>query len=176
MNGKSYPPPPKLEVYFDDHLQFLGLRAEKDIPAGMFLVEYTGQDVPRSRETNAENFSPFLSYAFCRGNERTIDASEAGNISRFANHHCGGGNCESVTEPRSRVSLVSTVAIPSGNPITYDYGQEYRGIKTCRCPNPTHHWPHGWLQPREKGAYTIPKPPRPQQDRGPSGQFGPVLG
>jgi len=69
-----------------------------------------------------------------------IDATNRGNIARFINHSCDGGNMEAVTVRRPgdimpRVAMFAKRDIRAGEELLYSYGLPYAGPgrHTCCC-------------------------------------------
>ena len=57
-----------------------------------------------------------------------IDATGTGNVARFFNHHCGGGNLEPVIVRRAgsmipHVAMFASENITAGDELTFAYGQ-----------------------------------------------------
>lgn len=130
MSNLPNPRPPtyKLEVHRSS--SGLGLFAGENIPKGCFVVEYWGKIV-----LDAVSDKVGGRYLFDLDNGYTILGSTRKNIARYANHGCNP-NCETRIVG-DRVFISSIRPITAGEPITYDYGQEYFDafIKPygCRC-------------------------------------------
>jgi SET domain-containing protein len=108
----------------------LGLFAQKAIPKGKRIIEYTGPLIP-----NEEAESRSGKYFFGVNTKWSIDGSPRSNIARYINHSCTP-NAEAILSGR-RVWIWSKKNITAGEEITYDYGKEYfEGVIDpigCRC-------------------------------------------
>lgn len=95
-----------------------GLFAVYDIPAGAFILEYTGEKL--STGTAEQTGSRYL---FVVDDEWTVDGSVPGNVAGYINHACEP-NTEATIED-GRIMIYATRDIESGEEITIDYGDEY---------------------------------------------------
>jgi uncharacterized protein len=120
-----------------------GAFATRAIAKGERLVEYVGERLThaaadaRYDDHAAGTHHTFL---FAVNRSTVIDATMAGNDSRFINHSCAP-NCESVIEGR-RVFIDAIRNIRKGQELTYDYAYARDGTETeeeeaslyvCRC-------------------------------------------
>ncbi|XP_073317640.1 histone-lysine N-methyltransferase SUVR3 [Primulina huaijiensis] len=132
----------KLKIVKDDRKGW-GLYAAELIPEGKFVCEYTGELIStkesRQRQQKYDElasngcFTPALLVVkehFPSGNvciRINIDATRIGNVARFINHSCDGGNLETVIV-RSTGSLLSRVCffalreIQENEEISFSYG------------------------------------------------------
>jgi SET domain-containing protein len=70
-----------------------------------------------------------------------IDATKCGNVARFANHRCGGGNLSLVVVMQAgrlmpRIALVTNRHVACGEELCFEYGQvrrQERGERACLC-------------------------------------------
>lgn len=108
----------------------LGLFATSPIEPGMY-IEYIGARIP----TKDADKKKGARYLFEVNTQWTIDGSSRSNVARYINHSCDP-NCESVMDG-TRIFIKAIRPIPSGEELTYDYGEEYfdEFIKPigCRC-------------------------------------------
>ncbi len=92
-----------------------GCYAAEPIPAGAFIIEYTGEWVPAEEayRREADPARPGI-YTFWTGDEGAVDGLHGGNAARFINHSCSP-NCD---YPRARSSSSTTASAPraSGSP------------------------------------------------------------
>ena len=109
----------------------LGLFANREIPAGEFILEYTGTPVPT--ETADESESRYL---FEVDDEITLDGDTATNTAKYINHDCHP-NTEAEIDEESRIMITAVRTIEAGEELTIDYGDEYfdEFIRPtgCRC-------------------------------------------
>jgi SET domain-containing protein len=120
-----------------------GAFATRAIVKGERLIEYVGERLThaaadaRYDDHAADTHHTFL---FAVNRSTVIDATVAGNDSRFINHSCAP-NCESVIEG-GRVFIDAIQAIRKGQELTYDYAYARDGTETdeeeatlyvCRC-------------------------------------------
>ncbi|KNC56044.1 histone-lysine N-methyltransferase [Thecamonas trahens ATCC 50062] len=124
---------------FQTKLKGLGLRACSKVSQGDLIMEYVG-DIIDKREFNRrvkayadENITHF--YFMSIGNEEMIDATKAGNISRFINHSCApNARTEMWTVANEhRVGLYAVNDIYPGEEITFDYQFERYGAQAQQC-------------------------------------------
>ena len=106
----------------------IGLQANKDLPRGAFVVEYTGKLVRAGKEKRGR----YLMLANARW---TIDGSSRKNLARYLNHSCKP-NCQAYAVRNRRVKIYTLRRVRAGEELTIDYGKEYfddylKG--KCRC-------------------------------------------
>jgi len=122
-----------------------GCFARRDIPKGKRLIEYVGERISHKeadRRYEGADVNDNHTVLFIASKKVVIDATRAGNESRFINHSCDG-NCESEIE-KSRVFIDATRDIPKGAELGYDYqiGRDRNDpanvdeIYACRCGSP----------------------------------------
>ena len=112
----------------------LGLFATEPIAKDALIVEYRGRRIAtvRAQEIERQRANKYMFEIDARW---TIDGSARRNLARYVNHAC---------EPNAEAELVggrmmyrALEAIPAGEEITLDYGEEYYELylaKTgCRC-------------------------------------------
>lgn len=103
-------------------IQGKGAFATRRIPAGVRLIEYTGE---RLTPTQADARYPDVpgerhhTYLFAIDDDVVIDAAVGGNAARWINHSCAP-NCDAVIEDgRIWIETIRTVA--PGEELAYDY-------------------------------------------------------
>jgi SET domain-containing protein len=103
-------------------VQGLGAFATRPIPAGVRLIEYTGQRLTpaeadaRYPDVEGERHHTFL---FAIDDEIVIDAAYEGNEARFINHSCDP-NCDAVIDD-SRIWIETIRDVGAGEELAYDY-------------------------------------------------------
>jgi SET domain-containing protein len=110
-----------------------GCYAGESIPAGSFVVEYTGELIP-AEEAFRREADPGREgiYTFWTGNEWAIDGLSEDNTARYINHSCTP-NCEYRIADR-RVLIYSERDIARGEELTIDYSYAADGERVpCRC-------------------------------------------
>lgn len=113
-----------------------GCYALAPIPAGAFIVEYTGELIPAEEAYRREQ-DPGRGgiYTFWTGDEWAIDGIGEENIARFINHSCTP-NCDYRIEG-CRVFIHAARDIAAGEELTIDYSFSPEGEKVpCRCGSP----------------------------------------
>ncbi|KAI9207652.1 structural basis of auto-inhibitory mechanism of histone methyltransferase, partial [Polychytrium aggregatum] len=128
----------ELEVHWTQARGY-GLRTNVDIPKGTLVHEYRGEVI--SQQTCLDRMSTiykdqtccyFLNYA----NGEVIDACQKGTVARFVNHSCDP-NCHIekwFINGEFGVGLFSSVDIPKGTELTYDYRFDAFGpMQKCFC-------------------------------------------
>jgi len=107
-----------------------GLFADEKIPKGACIVEYVGR--PATLEEMVKDDGKYL---FWSGKLSMINGNVPENKARYINHSCAP-NCDA-DGPEGRIFIFARRAIPAGEELTYDYGEEYfeKHIKPmgCRC-------------------------------------------
>ena len=134
-----------------------GVFALQDIPAGMRLIEYTGEriDWDEAMERHPHDpADPNHTFYFSLDDGRVIDANVGGNASRWINHACDP-NCQA-DEAEGRVFIEALRDLHAGEELFYDYGlviderytpklkKEYE----CRCGAPNCR--HTMLAPKRR--------------------------
>ena len=103
-------------------IQGLGAFAVSRIPAGVRLIEYTGERLSPA-EADArypENASErHHTYLFAIDDDVVIDAAVDGNEARFINHSCDP-NCDAVIDD-ARIWIETIRDIEPGEELAYDY-------------------------------------------------------
>ena len=113
--------------YIDENIGY-GVFAEKTVPAGRFIAEYTGIVRKRRRRSDQTNNYCF-EYAIGQlpRNPFIIDAKGQGNITRLINHSAEP-NLESVSvfaDGVLHIILVTIKSIKPGAQLCYDYGETF---------------------------------------------------
>lgn len=103
-------------------IQGLGAFATVSIPAGVRLIEYTGE---RLTPAQAEARYPdgeddrHHTYLFAIDDDIVLDAAVNGNEARFINHSCDP-NCDAVVED-GRIWIETIRDVAPGEELAYDY-------------------------------------------------------
>ncbi len=112
----------------------LGLFASETIAKDALIVEYRGRRIPTPRAQQIER-KRANKYMFEIDTRWTIDGSARHNLARYVNHSCEP-NAEAELV-RGRMMYRALQAIPAGQEITIDYGEEYYELflakDGCRC-------------------------------------------
>lgn len=105
-----------------------GVFAEKEIPAGRFVGEYTGMVRKRKRLADKKNNYCFeYTIGDWRRNPYVIDAEKQGNHTRFINHS-DEPNLETFSVfsgEAMHIILITKNIIKSGDELCYDYGDGF---------------------------------------------------
>jgi SET domain-containing protein len=122
-------------------IQGLGVFARRPIPAGLRLIEYTGEvisDEEADRRYDNGAMERHRTYLFGVSDGTCIDGAIGGNEAHLINHSCDP-NCEAV-EVDSRIWIDAIRPIAAGEELTYDYAYERDGgdealtdFYGCRC-------------------------------------------
>lgn len=118
-----------------------GLKADQDLSAGDFVIEYIGEildmemckeRIKKAHETNTNNF-----YMLTLDQGLVIDAGQKSNHARFINHSCSP-NCETRkwrVKGEPRIGIFARQDIPAGTELTFDYHLDSLGndMKKCLC-------------------------------------------
>lgn len=103
-------------------IQGLGGFATRHIPAGVRLIEYTGERLTaaeaEARYPDAEG-ERHHTYLFAIDDEVVVDAAVGGNEARFLNHSCAP-NCDAVIDD-GRIWIETIQDIEPGEELVYDY-------------------------------------------------------
>ncbi|KAF3615242.1 putative 50S ribosomal protein L25-like [Capsicum annuum] len=143
----------KLKVVMDRRKGW-SLCADELIPKGKFICEYTGEllttEEARNRQklydkiSRSSHFSPALLVVkehLPSGNvcmRINIDATRIGNIARFINHSCDGGNlCTLIVRSSGallpRVCFFSSRVILENEELTFSYGESIVNSTGAQC-------------------------------------------
>ena len=119
----------------------LGVFACRPIPAGLRIIEYTGEvisDAEADRRYDDRAMERHETYLFGLAGGTCIDGAADGNEAHLINHSCDP-NCEAV-EVGGRIWIDAIRHIAAGEELTYDYayerdeGDEARAdFYGCRC-------------------------------------------
>lgn len=96
----------------------LGLYALAPYKKGEFIVHYTGRKIPTAVADALKT-----RYLFEIDEDWTIDGSSRTNHARYINHSCLP-NAEASIKGDT-ISIKASKAIPAGEEVTIDYGDEY---------------------------------------------------
>jgi SET domain-containing protein len=109
------------------------LFATEPIPKGEFIVAYRGVRISHAEAERRE--ARGARYIFEINSRWSIDGSDRRNLARYANHSCRP-NAESALS-KGCLILRAIRPIPTGDEITFDYGEEYFDLFIrpvgCRC-------------------------------------------
>ena len=126
-----------------------GLYAGEIIPTDGIIIEYIGEVIDDEEYSRRKALLEGQNSYFAHVGKQFIDASCAGNLSRFGNHSCKGfENCRmdkiGVSRKRKGLSdtvdlhvvLIATKVIHIGQEITYVYAPDFLDYmnKSCACP------------------------------------------
>jgi len=130
-----------------DALRGWGVVTDTALPAGAFVCCYSGElislDTAR-RRLAAQDARRAANYILVlREHTRTqllttcVDPTARGNVGRFLNHACDGGNLElravrSAGWPVPRVAFFARHRVSAGEELTYSYGSG-AGVRACHC-------------------------------------------
>lgn len=124
---------------FDTTNKGFGIKADTDIPAETFIIEYVGEVLDQKQfEKRAKKYSEIRNihyYFMALKSNAIIDATKKGNISRFINHSCDP-NAETqkwTVNGELRVGFFSRKDIKKGDEITFDYQYQRYGKEAQRC-------------------------------------------
>jgi [histone H3]-lysine36 N-trimethyltransferase len=116
-----------------------GIRANRDIPAETFIIEYVGEVLDNKQfEKRAKKYSENKNthyYFMALKSNAIIDATKKGNISRFINHSCDP-NAETqkwTVNGELRVGFFSRKDVKAGEEITFDYQYQRYGKEAQKC-------------------------------------------
>ncbi|KAL9234156.1 hypothetical protein vseg_009055 [Gypsophila vaccaria] len=116
-----------------------GLRADEDIKAGQFIIEYCGEVISwkeaKKRAQIYESQGLRDAYIISLNANESIDATRKGSHARFINHSCQP-NCETrkwTVLGEIRVGIFAKHDIPVGTELAYDYNFEWFGGAKVRC-------------------------------------------
>ncbi|TKR61177.1 hypothetical protein L596_028322 [Steinernema carpocapsae] len=122
-----------------------GVRAtaliEKDTCIGEYVGELLDEPEFKSRVARSERFNNDEEHRYVMEllpGKKFVDASEAGNETRFINHSCEP-NCEVrmiSSDGHLRLAIYSTKPIPEGREVTFHYGMAPLGcgqVPLCHC-------------------------------------------
>ena len=130
-----------------DELRGWGVLADCALPAGSFVCNYAGElialEEARRRlaaqdARRADNYILVMrEHIGARLLTTCVDPTARGNVGRFLNHACDGGNLElravrSAGWPVPRVAFFARRRIEAGEELTYSYGAG-RGGRACHC-------------------------------------------
>lgn len=127
-NGKSNG---KLFRIRNSKIQGRGAFATRRIRKGQRIVEYTGERIHPSEETNRyddESMDRHHTFLFAINDTVTIDGGVTGNDAKYINHSCDP-NCEAVDED-GRIFVFAIRNIQPGYELFYDYAYEHDGAVT----------------------------------------------
>lgn len=119
---------PLISIRFIDNTFGFGVFAEKDIPKGSFIGEYTGLVRKRRRFRDKKNYYCFeYTIGDWLRNPYIIDANLCGNHTRFINHS-DEANLETISvyaDGVMHIVFVALKAIKKGQQLCYHYGDYF---------------------------------------------------
>ena len=128
----------------DSAIHGRGVYAQRTIPAGTRVVEYTGERITKTearlreqqRLERQRRGEDSCVYIFDLNNRYDLDGRSGKNIARLINHSCSP-NCTAETI-RGRVWIVARREIAADEELTFDYGFPYKEwrLHPCRCGAP----------------------------------------
>jgi uncharacterized protein len=100
------------------------------IKAGAYIVEYTGERMPKDRADELYENRP---YTYLFGLEDGVTVIDGYGMAMYINHSCSP-NCETEEDERGRVWIIATRDIEPGEELTYDYLlYDGEGEAPCTC-------------------------------------------
>lgn len=103
--------------YFRTENNGWGLRSVDEVKEGDFVIEYVGEIIDEQEcEKRIKSTFDSNSYLLTLENDKIIDASRKGNLSRFINHSCDP-NCVTqkwLVNNETRVGIFAIKDIPAG--------------------------------------------------------------
>lgn len=128
----------------DSTIHGRGVYAQRIIPSGTRVVEYTGERITKAEASLREQQrlerqrrgEDSCVYIFDLNDRYDLDGRSGDNIARLINHSCLP-NCTAETI-RGRVWIVARREIAEGEELTFDYGFPYKEwrLHPCRCGAP----------------------------------------
>lgn len=128
----------------DSAIHGRGVYAQRTIPSGTRVVEYTGERITKAeaerreqqrleRRGRGEDSSVYI---FDLNDRYDLDGRSSDNIARLINHSCSP-NCTAETI-RGHVWIMARREIAAGEELTFDYGFPYKEwrLHPCRCGAP----------------------------------------
>jgi len=123
----------------------LGVFAARDLAAGVYALEYTGERISHAAAAaryDDERRHDTHTLLFTVDATTVIDGGAGGGMGRYVNHSCEP-NCEAVLDD-GRVFLETLRPIRAGEELTYDYRlrrprplpRDWRRRYACRCASP----------------------------------------
>ncbi|CAG8485076.1 11285_t:CDS:10 [Ambispora gerdemannii] len=116
-----------------------GLRTIEPIKKNTFIIEYTGEIVPKEvfyqRQTDYAKEGIEHFYFMSLTNGELIDATKKGCIARFMNHSCNP-NCfiqKWIVNKRTRIGIFALRDIVLGEELTFDYNTDRKGMAAQKC-------------------------------------------
>jgi SET domain-containing protein len=145
----------RLEVFYTGKNRGWGIRTLCEVPARTFVCNYHGEYVRTSSVAQrGDRYSAGTTYVFdlpC--GIHSIDATECGNVGRFANHSCDP-NMRPVpvhTGHNSKcfplLAFFTTRAVRPGEEMTFDYfpnqqkSDPLHSLEVCWCASVRCRWP-----------------------------------
>ena len=150
-----------------DTLRGWGVVADCALHAGQFVCTYVGELIGREeaqRRLSAQDARGAANYILVLREHAgaqllttCVDPTARGNVGRFLNHACDGGNLElrpvrSAGWPVPRIAFYTRRRIRAGEELTYSYGSgQAAGTRACCCGTPAC---TGWLPFDDAGCDT----------------------
>lgn len=127
-----------ISIFLTEHKGY-GMRANCDIPANTFIIEYKGEVIDeqaykiRKEAYAKEGIKHF--YFMMIQDGQIIDATKKGSLGRFCNHSCDPNAYVEkwVVNKRYRMGIFAKRKIPKGEEITFDYNVDRYGAEPQKC-------------------------------------------
>ncbi|VEU21348.1 DEKNAAC102337 [Brettanomyces naardenensis] len=127
-----------VSIFLTEHKGY-GMRADSDIPAHTFIVEYKGevidsQEYKLRKEQYANEGIKHFYFMMIREDE-IIDATKRASLGRFCNHSCDPNAYieKWVVNKRYRMGIFAKRGIRKGEEITFDYNVDRYGSEPQKC-------------------------------------------
>lgn len=127
-----------ISIFLTKHKGY-GMRANCDIPANTFIIEYKGEVIDeqayklRKQKYAREGIKHF--YFMMIQDGQIIDATKKGSLGRFCNHSCDPNAYVEkwVVNKRYRMGIFAKRKIHKGEEITFDYNVDRYGAEPQKC-------------------------------------------
>ena len=109
-----------------------GVFARVPIPKGTFIIEYTGEKIPKKEGSRRDRLQKRQGrfYVFDLNSKWDIDGATGGDA-RLINHSCEP-NCK-YQKKDGKIWIVALRNIKKGEELTYDYEESEKGTYPCHC-------------------------------------------
>ncbi len=113
-------------------IQGRGVFARAGIPKGTFIMEYTGEKIPRKEGLRRDKLQKLQGkfYVFALNSRWCVDGATGGDA-RLINHSCDP-NCQYLKKG-GKIWIRALRNIKKGEELTYDYEESEQGTHPCRC-------------------------------------------
>ncbi|XP_015667433.1 histone-lysine N-methyltransferase EHMT1-like [Protobothrops mucrosquamatus] len=120
-----------------------GVRTVQDVPRGTFLCQYFGELISNTEAAHREEDTYYFVVDMQNGQQCCLDGRYYGNVGRFLNHSCQPNLVAlqvALGYEIPGIAFFSTRAIPAGEELGFDYGDQFWEVKswncTCLCGSP----------------------------------------